>query len=233
MARLARENSLIGRHCLIDMAVTMKPGGAQHHLPQFGIRAARRRGAGLRFAASALFSIHPASDALPRLRRRHSRTPDCNVARGAGKVLLHKINNRPEYSRSAPFALRAGQRFGGLVDRLRHPAIVPSCRHEGFSPGARNGRTARGDLLPRPATEWWRNGAQKMNRRGLRRTKAANCFCARADAEGRLQGLAPDSASTAFNVTLSITATGHIGILGDTHSCRQRSMTRGQVDLPN
>jgi hypothetical protein len=58
MARLTFEDSLIGRHRLPDAAVAVQLDGVPHHFAQFRIRAARRRGAGLRFAASALFSVH-------------------------------------------------------------------------------------------------------------------------------------------------------------------------------
>ena len=83
MAGLAREDTLIGRDRLIDAAVAVKPGGALHPIPQLGIRAARRLGAGLRLLTSTLFSVHLTTGFI---RLNSARAPDCNRANARRKA---------------------------------------------------------------------------------------------------------------------------------------------------
>ena len=100
MARLAREDSFIGRHRLIDAALPVQLDGALHHFAQFGIRAARRRGTGLRFAASALSTVHSIFG-LDRWLLAFA--PDCNLALVGREVFPLSHDEASEHSETVHF----------------------------------------------------------------------------------------------------------------------------------
>jgi hypothetical protein len=120
VARLSCENSLIGRQCLIDLAIAMQPGSALHHLLQFGILTARRRGTSLRFTTSAFFSIHAISGLVG---QRLACAPDCNLAPARREAILYDHNSYPAYSRNAPF-VRHNDRRSGVLDRRSIPSAT-------------------------------------------------------------------------------------------------------------
>ena len=119
--------------CPISQEKTLNT--APHHFAQFGIRAARRRDAGLRFAASALFSVHLISGFV---RQRLVCLPDCNFASVRREAFLHHLNSRLVYSRNAPFACRGDRRRGAPDRRSRLLAIDPICRREALVLAARS-----------------------------------------------------------------------------------------------